>query len=170
MACSATFKKLIHYWDFNSTSPCSGAGLVNVSPVAADYSAIGGASIVFNQVLTPTRDSILDNGSGGSNVNLRTGYTTSACGSTVNNYVRTRNPSNEETLKFNMPTTGYKNIVFSYAIEQSSAGKDINTYSYSVDGTNFITTGLASTTYTPGITWAVVTIDLSGISAVNNNP
>jgi len=169
--CTATSKKLIHYWDFNSTAPCGGGGLVNVSPVAPSFSQLGHAAVVFNQVTSPSRDSILDNVAG-TTVNERAGYgVINTCGGAVNDAVRTRNPNNEEKLLFYLPTTNYKNLLLSFACEASSAGKDTNIYSYSLDsGATFITTNLSQLKFSPGLTYALQTIDLSSVTTANNNP
>ena len=168
--------KLIHYWNFNATAPCAGTGGTNLSPITADYSTLG-AQLVYNQVLTPVRDSILDNGSGGSTVNRRTILgtdDTTACGQNL--YVRTRNPSSETVFLWNIPTTHYKNILVTYAAERSGSGPLTHVYSYSLDGINFITTGLSGmgTTLpdsnTVATTWGQLQLDFSSIAGANNNP
>src|ERR1700733_2596113 len=71
-------KKLIHYWDMNNTLPAGGNAGVSVSPLAAEYSTLGHAYLVYDNFVTtaatcncPVRDSIVDNGSGGSTINDR---------------------------------------------------------------------------------------------------
>jgi len=170
--------KLIHYWDFNKTVPCSGAGGINLSPLAADYSTLGHAMIVNTQVLTPLRDSILDNENVGTTLNQRyvsaLGYDTTTCGINLN--VRARNPMTENQFLIYLPTTNYKNILVSYASSSSGSGPPENIYSYSLDsGLTFIKTGLGvtglpdSNVVTPS-TWTLFQLNFSSISAVNNNP
>ena len=167
--------KLIHYWNFNATTPCSGAGGINLSPIAADYTKSSG-QLVFNQVLTPVRDSIIDNGTGGSTINRRTVLgvdDTTACGQNL--YVRTRNPSSEAAFIWNIPTTNYKNILITYAAERSGSGPLTHVYSYSLDGINFISTGLSGmgTTLPDSnsipTTWGQIQLDFSSITGANNN-
>ncbi|HXB11272.1 MAG TPA: SprB repeat-containing protein, partial [Bacteroidia bacterium] len=172
-------QKLIHYWDMNNTLPLTGAGGITVSPLAAGYSTLGHAYLVWNNLPTtpascgcPKRDSILDNGSGGSTLNEYPVLGNDSSGTTAGNlYIRMRNPSNNLKFLWYMPTTNYKNIKLSYAAELSSAGKANNTYWYSLDsGLTFSQTNLPVTSYTPGITWATQTLDLSAIAGANNNP
>ena len=167
--------KLIHYWDFNATLPCAGTGGTNLSPLAADYTTLGHASLVLNQVLTPQRDSIVDNGTGGTSINARTvlGNDTTICG--ANLYIRTRNPSSENSFLWYLPTTHYKNILVTYAATRSGSGPLGQLYSYSLDsGLTFTTAGLGtsvlpdSSTINP--TWTLIQLDFSVIPNVNNNP
>ncbi|HXD91564.1 MAG TPA: hypothetical protein VNX01_00040, partial [Bacteroidia bacterium] len=69
---SVAQKKLIHYWDMNNTLPAGGAGGVSVSPLAAEYSTLGHAYLVYTNSVTTAascgcavRDSLVDNGAGG---------------------------------------------------------------------------------------------------------
>jgi hypothetical protein len=168
--------KLIHYWNFNATTPCSGAGGINLSPIAADYTKSNG-QLIYNQVLTPLRDSIIDNGTGGSTINRRTvlgADDTTACGQNL--YVRTRNPSSEGAFILNIPTTNYKNILITYAAERSGSGPLTHVYSYSLDGVTFINTGLTGMGTTlpdsnsvPTV-WGQLQLDFSSITGANNNP
>ena len=170
--------KLIHYWDFNQTLPCSGAGGINLSPITADYSTLGHAKLVDTQVLTPLRDSILDNENVGTTLNQRyvssLGYDTTVCGINLN--VRARNPSTENELLLYLPTTNYKNILVSYAASSSGSGPPENIYSYSLDsGLTFTKAGLGvtglpdSNVITPSV-WTLFQLNFSSITAVNNNP
>ena len=167
--------KLIHYWDFNTTLPCAGTGGTNLSPLAADYTKLGHAYLVLNQTLTPQRDSILDNGTGGSSINVRSvlGNDTTICG--ANLYVRARNPSSENQFLWFIPTTNYKNIVVTYAATRSGSGPLGHLYSYSLDsGLTFTTAGLGTgvlpDSNTINATWTQIQLDFSAISNVNNNP
>ena len=167
--------KLIHYWDFNATQPCAGSGGINLSPIAADYSKLGHAYLVLNQTLTPQRDSIIDNGTGGSSINVRSvlGNDTTICGSNL--YVRTRNPSSENQFLWFLPTTQYKNIVITYATTRSGSGPLGQLYSYSLDsGLTFTTNGLGISRTLPdsstiNAAWTQVQLNFSAIPAVNNN-
>ena len=87
--------------------------------------------------------------------------------------LRFRNPCDTRNVIITAPTTGYKNVVMQFATARSStSGASIQNYSYSLDGVNFITTGLATTTFSPNVdpTYNVVTLDFSAITGVNNNP
>jgi len=83
--------------------------------------------------------------------------------------LRLRNPSGDFTLA--LPTTGFKNIVLKYAVERSSKGAQTNTVMYTIDGTNYISTAISSTSvYSVDTVWNLVSQDFSSDPAVNNNP
>jgi hypothetical protein len=163
--------KLIHYWDMNNTLPVGGAGGTNLSPLNAEYSTLTPGSAYLSFGTSPTV-STLDNGSGGAIINEYNVLGNDTGGISAGNlYVRARNPSYNVPFYWYLPTTNYKNIKLSYAAELSSAGKATSSYDYSLDGgLTYQTTGLPITSYTPGLTWATVSIDLSSISGANNNP
>jgi gliding motility-associated-like protein len=172
-------KKLIHYWDMNNTLPAGGNAGVSVSPLAAEYSTLGNAFLVYNNTVTTAascgctvRDSLVDNGSGGSILNDRHVLGNDTGGTSGGNlYIRTRNPMSNMKFLWYMPTTGYRNILLEYVSELSSVGKPVQNYSYSLDsGLTFITTGLPMTSYTAGIAWGLQSLDLSSIAGANNNP
>lgn len=149
---------LIHYWNFNSLA----AG--TLTSVASD-----------NSLITPNTTSITYAGTGagfmdqvspGSLINSQNGIIDGLG-------LRVRNPSDTRSLIISASTLGYKNIVVKFAtVRSSSAGASIQNYSYTIDGTNYITTGLGTTTYSPDLDplYTVVTLDFSGISSVVNNP
>ena len=73
---NAQQSKLIHYWDFNSTSPCNGKGGVDLTPINADFSLLGHAKILYDTIVTPMTCfcgaellPIIDNVSGGTTLN-----------------------------------------------------------------------------------------------------
>jgi len=91
--------------------------------------------------------------------------------------LRVRNPSVDFIMT--IPTSGYKNIVLSYATDISSltSGALTDSVYYSVDGgVNWINTGLNPVTYNPsvdvsssgGTGFTLMTYDLSSITSVNN--
>jgi len=174
LSAAANSLKLIHYWDMNSTTPAGGGGLINQSPLAAGYSTLGHAYLVFNN----GSNSILDNGSPGATINEFPvlGNDTNSLAAD-NYYVRARNPSYNVPFNWYMPTTHYKNIILTYAAAASSAGKAVSSYAYSLDSgltfqnTGILVNGVSATSYTPAsATFATVTIDLSTIAGVSNNP
>lgn len=157
--------KLIQFWDFNQTRPITGGGgdslgtdssyahtLANDSvrsewPLTADYVKAGlvAGHIVYSRPKAKygssgKRDSILDNGAGGSffydySSTHYTYFTSSDSGFTEGNgYIRARNPSDSNAMYIYIPTTGYKNITFDFAISASSTkGANYGIFSYSVD-------------------------------------
>ncbi len=155
---------LLHYWNFNALpnfitpthSIISGAGLT------FDYTTVSGVT-GYTDSLTASST----NGPGGSTYNLQNS-------DTAGNALRIRNPCLDFIIS--APTTGYQNITLNFAAEASSASKAAltNSISYTVDGTNYITTGLSSTSYSLSAVidpaYALETVDFSTIAAVNNNP
>ncbi len=151
---------LIHYWNFNSL-PITGTTIT--APVLADSSLI-----------TPITANITYEGTGAGYVDSYTSPTTlNAQNADVSSLgIRFRNPSDTRNVIIAAPTTGYKNVVMKFATARSSAGASIQNYSYSLDGVNFITTGLTTNTFNPNIdpAYDIVTLDFSSISGANNNP
>lgn len=145
----------IHYWNFNALP--SGT-LTTVAPDAS---------------LLPTGTAISYPGTGA-------GYMDNVAGSLLNAQngdaaglgLRPRNPSNTRALLVNAPTTGYQNIVIKFATTRTTQGAATQNYSYTLNGTDFITTGMTVTSYAPQTepTYEVVTLDFSAITGVANNP
>ena len=185
--------KVLYYWDFNNSPDC-GAGTSNLSPIAPDYSSQNAAltahaSLVLNQVTTPLRDSILKSataGAAGSIYNERVALlgndTTVGKCMQGNLMIKQCNPSSEDNFLWYLPTTGYQNIVLTYATQSSGSGPKTHIFYYSLDsGVTFTRAGLtgyADTTSTQypapdsalvTTNWSKVTINFSGIPAVNNN-
>ena len=170
--------KLIHYWDMNNTLPLGGGGGTKLSPLNAEYSTFsaGSAYLSFG---VPASSYTLDNGSGGATLNEFHPNTTIIQDTVApqgNYYIRARSPNTGVPFYWYLPTTNYENITVSFASELSSAGKGVLSFSYSTNGgttysvipTSCMTP--ANNPYTPGTTWGKLTINLSSLPAVNNNP
>ncbi len=142
-----TSVKLLHYWDFNANDVIANAVLPT--------SSIGGASLLYGGAYWDTVQA-------GSTLNIQNG-------DAAGNALRLRNPA---TGPFTMtiPTTGYNNVVLKYAVMRTSSGAASNTLTYSIDGTNFDSTGITQATYSVGTAFQLVTYDFSAISGVSNNP
>ena len=146
---------LVHYWNFNSTSG-------TLSSVSPDYSLIpSSASIDY----IGSGAGYLDSFSPGYDINARNN-------DVAGSGIRARNPSDTRSLLLTLPTTGYNSIVVQFATAATSSGATTQNYSYTIDGTNFITTGLTTTSFNPSLdpTSSLVTLDFSAINGVNNNP
>jgi Secretion system C-terminal sorting domain len=164
--------KMIHYWHFNNTLPADGSGNIYLgyTPLMADFSRIGGASIVYKPIKGVVNDLGTIDNLVGDTINQRTGF--SACCGAVNNAVRARNPSDSMQFLWYMPTTRYQNIVIKYETELSSlkSGQREQVFSYSLDSAaTFINTGLPVFSHFADTLWGKVTLDLRSIPAVNNN-
>jgi len=140
-----TGDSLLYYWDFNN------ADSSKHNPVYT-FPGLGPASFKYSS-------SYIDFTTG-SALNL---YKNSIAGSCL----RVRNPSN--SLTFLMPTTGYKNIVLQYAEERTSSGPNQNAVSYTIDGTNYISTALSNNAYVVDTTFTLQSFDFSSDANVNNN-
>ncbi|MCX6172075.1 MAG: Ig domain-containing protein [Flavobacterium sp.] len=149
---------LLHYWNFNNLA----AG--TLTSVNADSSLL--ATNMANITYVGTGAGYMDQYASTATLNAQNGDI-SGLG------LRFRNPCDTRNVIITAPTTGYKNVVMKFATAKSSAsGASIQNYSYSLDGVNFITTGLATTTFNPNIdpTYDVVALDFSAIIGANNNP
>lgn len=146
---------LMHYWNFNSTDTSK-----TTTPTS---SLIAGAGLSFDFATTAGITGYYDTVTSTATQNARNGDVAGLS-------LRVRNPVNAMIIK--APTTGYQNIVVSYAVSKStSASAPItNTIYYSVDGgSTFINTGIAASSYTLSTDYNLVSFDLSSIPAVNNN-
>ncbi len=160
----ANAQKLIQYWDFNQIRPITGTGgdslgtvfsyantlladsAVATWPLTANYSAstLTPGHIIYSRPTihysTSARDSILDGATGGSFFYDYSGNSTyfSASDSDFaegNGFLKVRNPSDSCEMYIYIPTTGYKNVMFNFAISQSSIkGAIYNVFAYSTDG------------------------------------
>jgi len=75
--------------------------------------------------------------------------------------------NNGEHFDIIVPTTGYEDIILSYATQRTSTGFDSQQILYSLNGIDFI----EFTTFTDiPSSWGVMSIDFSNIPEVNDNP
>ena len=149
---------LLHYWNFNNLAVGS------LPSVNADSTLI--TTSTANITYSGTGAGYMDQYASPSTLNAQNGDV-SGLG------LRFRNPSDTRNVIITAPTTGYKNVVLKFATARSStSGASVQNYSYSLDGINFITTGLATTTFNPNTdpTYDVITLDFSTINGANNNP
>jgi hypothetical protein len=143
-----TGDSLLYFWDFNNGDSS------NHSP---SYTRAGVGTAIFNYYCA-----YIDTVMPGSTLNLQSFDTV------VGGALRVRNPS--DSIIFKMPTTGYKNVVFQFAVQRSNSGATQNAVSYTVDGTNYITTAISSNSgYTVATTFQLMTFDFSSDPMVNNN-
>ena len=148
---------VIHYWNFNMLPTGT------LTAVNADMSLVTTTTATITY--PGTGAGYMDQVNPGSLLNAQNGELEGLG-------LRVRNPSNTRTLDIKASTSGYKNIVVKFATEKTGSGATEQNYSYSLDGITFITTALPVTTYSPTTepTFDIVTLDLSAISGVNNNP
>jgi len=68
-----------------------------------------------------------------------------------------------------MPTTGFKDLKFAYAVQRTNQGQLTNNVSYSVDGVDYVQDNMNQTSFGVGTDFSFVEVDFSSITAINNN-
>lgn len=156
--------ELIYYWHFNTFNPAE-----DVTEIDSDYSLLFNVTGKFTYTLTPDTGVInerdIDRYSSGSLLNAQMGE---ASGSAA----RVRNPSVNRSLVFDVPTDGIANLVFTLTVQRSNNGMQTNTVDYSVDGVNFISTGLINNVQDvlDSEVWQIHSYDFTSIAEANDNP
>lgn len=118
---SALFSQtLIHYWNFNNNS--------TVATITAPTT-----SLVSGAALTATAGgtSIIDN-AGGTGQNFNIENLNARNGDASGTHLRFNNPIGG-TLNFDLPTTGYQNVIVKFSTRRSGSGAGTQTWSYSTD-------------------------------------
>jgi hypothetical protein len=147
---------LIYYWHFNTFDNPE-----DVTTVPVDYQLITGVSPLMTYTGTGERD--IDSNNAGSTLNLHLGQESGRI-------ARVRNPSVNRSLVFDLPTTGYQNIKFDYAVMRTNQGQLKNIVSYTLDGITYTQAGLITTEFDIFTTFNLVQLDFTAIPGVNNNP
>ncbi|WP_336690953.1 MULTISPECIES: choice-of-anchor I family protein [unclassified Chryseobacterium] len=144
---------LIHYWNFNNNA--------SAASITTPTSTLLGGSMTA--VINGTTDVDFANGTGQNfnidNFNARNGDVSGT-------HLRYNFPINGN-LQFNLPTTGYNNVVVKFTTRRSGSGAGTQTWKYSVDGTNFVTFQTVSPL---DANPQFITLDFSAVSGVSNNP
>jgi Bacterial Ig-like domain/Secretion system C-terminal sorting domain len=144
---------LIHYWNFNNNA--------SAASITTPTSTLVGGSMTA--VINGTTDVDFANGTGQNfnidNFNARNGDVSGT-------HLRYNFPINGN-LQFNLPTTGYNNVVVKFTTRRSGSGAGTQTWKYSVDGTNFVTFQTVSPL---DANPQLITLDFSAVSGVSNNP
>ncbi|MBK9018344.1 MAG: choice-of-anchor I family protein [Saprospiraceae bacterium] len=149
-----TAQTLVHYWNFNNSTDEAAllAPTLNLVPGAAITHVQGGMSAI--QVTSNTAQ-----GFDTANPNAQNG-------DAALTHLRFNNPIGG-TLLFNLPTTGYDNVVVKYATRRSGSGAGEQYVFYTTNGTDFDSlTTILPVDGDP----TLQTLDFSGIPAVNDNP
>lgn len=136
---------LIHYWNFNDASPVADL-------LVPTQTAGGGALSVSGVYESGTGQSF-------SAPNARFGDDPAS-------HLRVNNPIGQ-TVRFNVPTTGFADIVVKYETRRSGQGAGSQIVDYTINGTTW--TNFASIPVVDGIP-TVETLDFRPISAADNNP
>ncbi|MFI5201907.1 MAG: T9SS type A sorting domain-containing protein, partial [Candidatus Kapaibacterium sp.] len=141
---------LIHYWNFNNLPALLKRP---VPPILADFTA-GHApadSVYLEYYVLPGTSSGWATGNNGGGQIDQTGGTDSNArnGDVAGNGMRCRNPLDSAELRWHIPSTGFSNLVITFALQSSSttSGDSAQIYSYSTDG---------------GLTWKYTGITVNG--------
>ena len=167
-AANSRAQTLIHYWSFNSLA--AAYHNPNIPPIAADLSVIdtSKAKVVYTLIpgTSSTYAGFWDNNTGDT-TNARNGFP-------AGNSLRFRNPSDSSELRIYSPSTNYKNLIFKWAVQTSSAasGQKIEVFDYSIDsGITWKTSGLSipSADVSTFVTsFGLITVSISDTLAFNN--
>ncbi len=149
-----TAQTLVHYWNFNNSTDEAAllAPTLNLVPGAAITHVQGGMSAI--QVTSNTAQ-----GFDTANPNAQNG-------DAALTHLRFNNPIGG-TLLFNLPTTGYDNVVVKYATRRSGSGAGVQYVFYTTNSMDFDSlTTILPVDGDP----TLHTLDFSGVVAVNDNP
>ncbi|WP_396186385.1 choice-of-anchor I family protein [Flavobacterium sp.] len=145
-------QNLVHYWNFNNNA--------SIATITTPSQTSGGASLAA----VNTGISVIDF-AGGTAQNFNVLNLNARNGDAFGTHLRYNDPIGS-ALIFTLPTTGYENIIVKFATRRSSSGAGTQSWSYSLDGTNYI----AFTTVTPNNgDPGLATLDFSTITGANNN-
>lgn len=128
---AATGTTLLTYFNFNdsnTTSDAPGAQTTAINPSSTN--GVSGFSYIA-----------------GTTTNIATGDLTGA-GQALNVTGGTSLVNNGKSFEFSVSTVGFQNLSLSYATKGTSTGFNLQTVSYSIDGTTFTTLGTVTPTTT----------------------
>jgi len=144
---------LIHYWNFNNNTSAAAITTPTVTLTGGSMSAFtsGTTEIDF---------------AGGTGQNFNVENLNARNGDASGTHLRYNLPINGN-LQFNLPTTGYQNVVVKFTTRRSGSGAGTQTWSYSTDGTNF---QVYQTVSPQDANPQLITFDFSSVAGVSNNP
>lgn len=135
--------EVVHYWNFND------AGTLLTPTYTQGGAVLSYTGAAFDEV------------DPGTDINARNE-------DVAGKGLRLRNPSNDFILT--LPTTGFKDVVFTFVTMRTSNGPQNQSVSYTVDGANYITTGLANPEIGVSEQFVPQQFDFTEIPAADNNP
>lgn len=150
----ATSQTLVHYWNFNNNSSISNLTTPTLSIVSGcTLNAIpGGISTIDAAGGTGQNFNLL-------NLNARNNDVSGT-------HLRFNDPIGG-ALQFELPTTGYQDIIIKFATRRSGSGAGTQLWSYSINGTDFVS--FSSVIPNNGDP-TLATLDFTSIPGANNNP
>ena len=148
------------YFSFNSLS--SDAAVPTM--IAADEGMVSTAALYMDGT---NGSSAWPSGSlgnfSGSSINALSGYASGR------DLALQSNASNQLSVVFKLSTTGFQGLMLTYAFKRTAQGHNSCIWSYSTDGVNFTNLPASSDQpYTGAIDYRLETVDMSGITALND--
>jgi len=144
---------LIHYWNFNNNTSATAMMTPTSTLVNGSMTAVASG----------TTEVDFANGTG---QNFSTENLNARNGDAAGTHLRYNFPINGN-LQFNLPTTGFNNVLVKFTTRRSGSGAGTQTWSYSLDGSTFQT---YQTVNPMDANPQLITFDFSNIAGVSNNP
>ncbi|MPT32494.1 MAG: T9SS type A sorting domain-containing protein [Chryseobacterium sp.] len=157
---------LVHYWNFNNNA--------NVASIITPTSTLLNGSINASSTGIGSSDTFVDF-AGGTGQNFNAENLNARNGDASGTHLRYNYPINGN-IQFNIPTTGYSNVVVKFSTRRSGSGAGKQKWSYSLDGTTFTTYNYTADSDSEGAVLPqdanpkLVTLDFSTITGASNNP
>ena len=148
---------LIHYWNFNNNA--------SVAAITAPTSTLLNGSITAVSTGTGSTDTFIDF-AGGTSQNFNVDNLNARNGDASGTHLRYNYPINGN-VQFNLPTTGYNNVIIKFSTRRSGSGAGNQNWSYSLDGTTFVP---YQTVTSQDANPQLITFDFSNVTGVSNNP
>jgi hypothetical protein len=148
---------LLHYWNFNNNA--------SVAAITTPTSTLLNGSITATSTGTGSNDTFIDF-AGGTSQNFNIDNFNARNGDASGTHLRYNYPINGN-VQFNLPTTGYNNVIVKFTTRRSGSGAGTQTWSYSLDGTTYTT---YQTVSPQDANPQLVTFDFSNVTGVSNNP
>lgn len=148
---------LVHYWNFNNNA--------SVAAITTATSTLLNGSITAVSTGTGSTDTFIDF-AGGTSQNFNVDNLNARNGDASGTHLRYNYPINGN-VQFNLPTTGYNNVVVKFSTRRSGSGAGNQNWSYSLDGTTFVP---YQTVTSQDANPQLITFDFSNVTGVSNNP
>lgn len=150
-------RTVLAYWHFNNVQQED--LLLPAIQINTSFLTYLSASGVLNYC-SGANQSCFDTASDFTELNLLEGFQ-------AGTVLRLRNPG--DALLLSIDTKEYANIRLDYAVRRTGSGAKLNEIFYSVDGTNFLNSGLSDFSFVVEEDWRLISVDFSNIPSVNNN-
>lgn len=148
---------LVHYWNFNNNA--------SIAAITTPTSTLLNGSITAVSTGTGSTDTFIDF-AGGTSQNFNVDNLNARNGDASGTHLRYNYPINGN-VQFNLPTTGYNNVVVKFSTRRSGSGAGNQNWSYSLDGTTFVP---YQTVTSQDANPQLITFDFSNVTGVSNNP